>query len=139
MTQFTLLSALALGGSVTKNGLSHALVIDRTTLTRNLRLLRTAGLVAVDVSQSGREQRLTLTPAGREALARAIPLWRIAQDTLLEAFDEARWPAFVTDLAVLVDSAVGRHAHPAHTGASASRSGAERDVNRTCELFVTRR
>jgi DNA-binding MarR family transcriptional regulator len=120
MTQFTLLSALALGGSVTTNDLSRALVVDRTTLTRNLRLLRTAGLVTVNASQSGREQRLTLTPAGREALARAIPLWRIAQDSLLEAFDEARWPAFVTDLATLVDGAVGRHPDSAANGASSS-------------------
>src|SRR5581483_6453480 len=98
MTQFTLLSALALGGSVTTNELAHALVIDRTTLTRNLRLLRDAGLVMIEPGQTGRERRMTLTANGRAALAQAIPLWRVAQDTLVERFDQGRWPGLVADL-----------------------------------------
>ena len=92
MTQFTLLGALAIGGSVTINDLARVLVIDRTTLTRNLRLLRTAGHVAATTNGTGREQRISLTEDGRETLARAVPLWRAAQDTLVERFDETRWP-----------------------------------------------
>ena len=44
-TQFTLLGALALAAPVSTNELARGLVMDRTTLTRNLRLLRDAGLV----------------------------------------------------------------------------------------------
>lgn len=112
MTQFTLLGALALGGSASINEISHALVIDRTTLTRNLRLLRQAGLVTARAGQRGREQRLSLTDEGRATLARAIPLWRAAQDSLVEHFDHARWPGLVADLDRLVEGAIGKHQHP---------------------------
>jgi DNA-binding MarR family transcriptional regulator len=123
MTQFTLLGALAIGGSVTINDLARVLVIDRTTLTRNLRLLRTAGHVAATTNGTGREQRISLTEDGRETLARAVPLWRAAQDTRVERFDETRWPGLVADLDRLVEGAVGKRQRPGIqvTDASASR------------------
>jgi DNA-binding MarR family transcriptional regulator len=112
MTQFTLLGALALAGSATTNEMSRALVIDRTTLTRNLRLLRDAGLITSEAGRGGREHHLTLTPDGIAALRRAFPLWRAAQSSILEAFDPARWPALVSDLDRLVDGVIGEHTHP---------------------------
>ena len=112
MTQFTLLGALALGGSASINEISHALVIDRTTLTRNLRLLRQAGLVTAQQGQTGRERRLSLTDEGRAILAQAIPLWRAAQGSLVKHFDQARWPGLVADLDRLVEGAIGKHQHP---------------------------
>ena len=112
MTQFTLLSALAAAGSATINQLARALVLDRTTLTRNLGLLRQAGLVRVQAGATGREQRFSLTPSGTAALERAYPLWRVAQATLVDAFDAARWPALVADLDRLVDGVLGEHTHP---------------------------
>jgi DNA-binding MarR family transcriptional regulator len=101
-TQFTLLGALALAGPVSTNELAHGLVVDRTTLTRNLRLLRDAGLVETRPGQSGREVRFLLTPEGRDALARAIPLWREAQRSIVEAFGKAQWPSMVVELRRLV-------------------------------------
>jgi DNA-binding MarR family transcriptional regulator len=122
MTQFTLLGALALGGSVTINDLARVLVIDRTTLTRNLRLLRAAGRVAATTNGTGREQRISLTEDGRAVLARAIPLWRAAQDTLVDHFDETRWPGLVADLDRLVEGAVGKRQRPGIAVADASGS-----------------
>jgi DNA-binding MarR family transcriptional regulator len=120
MTQLTLLGALALAGSTTTNEMARALVIDRTTLTRNLRLLRDAGLIDAAPSQTGREQRLSLTPAGRATLARAYPLWQQAQASILESFDAARWPTLLTDLDRLVNGVVGEPTHPARRTASPS-------------------
>lgn len=101
-TQFTLLAALALAGPVSTNEIAEALVIDRTTLTRNMRLLRDAGLVETQPGRSGREQRLLLTPAGRETLAQAIPLWRAAQGAIEEGYGREHWPGMVADLNRLV-------------------------------------
>jgi DNA-binding MarR family transcriptional regulator len=101
-TQFTLLGALALGGAVSTNELAQGLVIDRTTLTRNLRLLREAGLVESQRSRSGREIRFVLSDEGRDTLARAIPIWREAQDSVVTAFGEARWPTMLVELNRLV-------------------------------------
>jgi DNA-binding MarR family transcriptional regulator len=101
-TQFTLLGALALGGSVSTNELSRALVVDRTTLTRNLRLLKEAGLIESHAGRAGREVRFTLSDEGRDTLARAIPLWREAQEGIVTAFGTAEWPTMVADLNRLV-------------------------------------
>jgi DNA-binding MarR family transcriptional regulator len=117
-TQFTLLSALALGGPVGISALAHGLVMDRTTLTRNLRLLRDAGLVAAQRAPAGREVRFQLTEAGRDALARAIPAWRQAQQGIVEAFGAARWPGMVVELDRLVSgtmalsNSAAPHGHP---------------------------
>jgi len=101
-TQFTLLGALALGGPASINELAHGLVVDRTTLTRNLRLLRDAGLVETRPGRTGREVRFLLTEAGRATLARAIPCWRAAQGGIVQAFGAARWPGLVAELDRLV-------------------------------------
>ena len=101
-TQFTLLGALAIAGPVSTNELAAGLVVDRTTLTRNLRLLRDAGLVESQPGRSGREVRFTLSDEGRDALARAIPVWREAQGSIVTAFGEARWPTMVAELDRLV-------------------------------------
>lgn len=101
-TQFTLLGALALGESVSTNELAQVLVVDRTTLTRNLRLLRDAGLVESRPGRAGREVRFGLTDAGRATLTRALPLWREAQQGIVGAFGSALWPTMVADLDRLV-------------------------------------
>jgi DNA-binding MarR family transcriptional regulator len=101
-TQFTLLGALALAGPVSTNELSQGLVVDRTTLTRNLSLLREAGLVERQRPATGREIRFVLSDAGRETLARAVPVWQAAQRGIEEAFGASRWPAMVAELDRLV-------------------------------------
>jgi DNA-binding MarR family transcriptional regulator len=101
-TQFTLLSALALGGPCEITQLAQALVMDRTTLTRNLKLLRDGGLVCAARSRAGRKIRFELTPSGRSTLARAVPYWREAQDGIVEAFGSELWPGLIAELYRLV-------------------------------------
>ena len=101
-TQFTILSAMALAGSVTTVQLAEGLVVDRTTLTRNLKLLREAGLIEARPSVVGRQIRFGLTESGRELLAQAIPHWQTAQDGIVEAFGASDWPDMVRELGRLV-------------------------------------
>lgn len=102
-TQFTLLCVLAAAGSVTMNRLARIMVIDRTTLTRNLRVLREAGLVTSRSDRASRERQFQLTADGRAALARAIPLWQSGQARIDEAFGAERWRLLVGELGRLVD------------------------------------
>lgn len=101
-TQFTLLAAMALAGPVTTNELARALVMDRTTLTRNVRLLREAGWVAAGPGSGGRELRFELSAGGRDLLAAAIPIWQDAQSGIEEAYGTAAWPDMVAELGRLV-------------------------------------
>jgi DNA-binding MarR family transcriptional regulator len=57
-------------------GVADLLAMDRTTLTAALKPLERRGLVTVAIDPDDRRgRRLTLTPAGRELLASAVPVW----------------------------------------------------------------
>ena len=78
--QFSLLMALNRAVPPTIGAVAALLAMDRTTLTANLKPLRRRGLVTVAPDAADRRSRiLSLTPAGRRALARALPLWKRVQ------------------------------------------------------------
>jgi DNA-binding MarR family transcriptional regulator len=84
VTQFTLLVAVSYETPASITALADWLGMERTTLTRNLQILQHKGLVDVGRGGTGRGNRITLTPAGREMLARAYPLWEQAQAHIAE-------------------------------------------------------
>ena len=98
-TQFTLLASLSHRGGLPQTRLAEVLVIDRTTLTRNLRPLVGRGFVRVDRDGDRRIRRISLTEAGKAILAEALPLWRKAQSRLVESLGRERWSDFLYDLA----------------------------------------
>lgn len=75
--QFSLMMALNAPQAPTVGKLAEFLAMDRTTLTAALKSLERRGLVAVAADETDkRARRLSLTQAGREALATAVPIWR---------------------------------------------------------------
>jgi DNA-binding MarR family transcriptional regulator len=95
VTQFTLLVAVAVSEPVPITRLADALTLDRTTLARDLRPLTERGLVEVAAGDDRRMRVVRLTGQGRDAIARAYPLWKQAQARLVE---RSPWPALVGDL-----------------------------------------
>lgn len=81
-TQFSILAAAQARGPVTLGRLAEALVQERTTLTRNLRLLEEKGLVHSAPGQDRREHAVSITEEGSAALAAALPYWRNAQEAM---------------------------------------------------------
>ena len=84
-TQFTLLNAIFLNPSVTITQLADLLLLNRTTLNRNLKPLERQGLV---LTHSGKDQRtrvLKLTQEGQSILKRALPSWLEAQSGVVES------------------------------------------------------
>jgi DNA-binding MarR family transcriptional regulator len=62
---------------------ARLLAMDRTTLTANLKPLERRGLLAiVPDKRDKRSRRLGLTDAGRDLLARAVPIWRSTHDAI---------------------------------------------------------
>ena len=75
--QFSLLNALNRAEPPVIGDVADLLVMDRTTVTTNLKPLRRRGLVRVEVDRGDRRnRRLVLTPSGQGLLATAAPLWR---------------------------------------------------------------
>lgn len=84
-TQFTLLATLIQTGPIPTTRLADLQGLERTTLTRNLRLLVRDGFVRIDEGEDRRVRKVAITPAGEETARRAFPFWRRAQDAALAA------------------------------------------------------
>jgi DNA-binding MarR family transcriptional regulator len=104
MTQFTLLVALRLKEPVTIQDLAKAMVMDRTTLTRNLAALTRQDMVRVTPGEDRRTRVVELTSAGHAALARAFPEWRKAQARVRRKLGADRSDRLVRALAEAVDT-----------------------------------
>ena len=75
--QFSLLMSLNRPQPPAMAPVARLLAMDRTTLTAALKPLERQGFVVIGVDPADRRSRLlTLTDAGREVLAAAVPVWR---------------------------------------------------------------
>jgi DNA-binding MarR family transcriptional regulator len=86
-TQFSILSALGRGSSLTMVELAQAMVMDRTTLVRVLGRLLRSGFVANEPDGRGKRRlQLILTSSGHAKLDEAMVRWRAAQDEFERKF-----------------------------------------------------
>lgn len=79
LTQYSVLVTLAQVEDPSITDLADLLMMDRTTLTRNLQPLQKAGWVRLARGGDSRSRSVELTPAGRAVLERAGPVWREAE------------------------------------------------------------
>ncbi|WP_020177528.1 MarR family winged helix-turn-helix transcriptional regulator [Methylopila sp. M107] len=89
-TQFVLLAAIEAGEASSITDLAELIDIERTTLVRNLQLLRKEGLVSPEKGLNGR-RRPQLTAKGVETLDAALPLWRQAQSEIEDRLGYGSW------------------------------------------------
>jgi DNA-binding MarR family transcriptional regulator len=90
-TQFAILNCLRRDGPMTINALATALVMDRTTLGRNILPLERDGLIEIGASPADRRRReLRLRDAGAEKLSRASERWAVAQTRFDAVFGSER-------------------------------------------------
>jgi len=97
-TQIPTLVALYLAGPLTIHEIAVKLGLDRTTLTRNLRLLEKGGLIKMEPGQDQRTRVAALTKHGKSALLKALPVWEEAQAHVVNGLGEARFRALLTQL-----------------------------------------
>jgi len=97
ITQYGLLAHIRRLDGVSIGALANELVMDPTTLTRNLRPLQKRNLVALVVAAEDKRTRvLRLTEDGRALLKEARPGWEAAQLQMADVLAE--------DLAPLSDA-----------------------------------
>ncbi len=77
-TQFSLLVAIRLSEPVSLVQLAKYLGLERTTLTRNLRLLERDKLVRIESGKDARQRLISLTEKGRRSLRQTLALWQRA-------------------------------------------------------------
>jgi DNA-binding MarR family transcriptional regulator len=89
-TQFSILYKLSVRGAMTINELSAVMVMDRTTLARNLKPLERDLLVKITEGVDRRERVVSLTTDGKAKMKIALPLWRKAQHEFESRFGSER-------------------------------------------------
>lgn len=98
-TQFTLLMVVASAKEPTISRLAEHLVMDRTTLARDLKPLQAQGLIVAAPGEDRRTRVVQLTDAGHTILDRAIPLWEQAQQQLVvDGLGHMRWSHLYDEL-----------------------------------------
>jgi DNA-binding MarR family transcriptional regulator len=100
-TQFTLLVAISAEAAESISELAEALAMDRTTLSRNLKLMEKRGLIAVAPEGYRRIRHVEITGEGRRILREAVPIWEDAQEALAGRFGHERLGNVVRDLSDL--------------------------------------
>jgi DNA-binding MarR family transcriptional regulator len=90
-TQFSILAKLRRLGETSINELAAEMVMDRTTLGRNVLPLEREGLISIEPGRTDRRSKtVRLTPEGRKRLDEARERWRAAQVGFARAFGEER-------------------------------------------------
>ena len=111
-TQFSILARLKRRGPLTINALAEDMVMDRTTLGRNILPLQRDGLIKIKSAASDRRAKeLRLTKAGESRLQEAREGWSQAQARFEAAFGEKR----AADLRELLRTAAASEFAPGTT------------------------
>jgi DNA-binding MarR family transcriptional regulator len=105
VTQLPILVALGSEGDLSVTTLAGALSLDRTTLTRNLRVLEERGLISTtEHEDDARVRMVSLTLEGSDALSGALDRWAEVQQEVETRFGRERLQALYDELLALADA-----------------------------------
>jgi len=103
VSQFSIMGALAVIELTSPEGinmtaLAELLVLDRTTLARNLKPLERDGLVQIVPGEDRRIRLVRLTEQGHAKLVDGFPSWQEAQAQIVDTLGEERWQQLRNEL-----------------------------------------
>jgi len=79
------------------NEIAKAVVMDKTTVSRNVAGLEALGLVETRAGADARHRLVSTTAKGRHAFAVAMPAWEAAQRRVARSFGKMRFTALVKE------------------------------------------
>ena len=91
VNQLTVLWCVIATRGATMGAIAAAVVMDKTTVTRNLGALVSMGLVRLKRGEDGRERRVSATARGERTFAAAMPAWEAAQRAAARAIGRGRF------------------------------------------------
>ncbi|MGH7835764.1 MAG: MarR family winged helix-turn-helix transcriptional regulator [Candidatus Binatia bacterium] len=106
-TQLIILLEIAVPRQATASELARRLVMDPSTLARNLKLIAKQGWIRNQASGGGRGQKISLSARGMKAVEKAVPLWEQVQTAFARQLGERRWRTLQSDLSAAVAVARG--------------------------------
>jgi DNA-binding MarR family transcriptional regulator len=106
ITQFGLLTALAITGKANQGRLSAGFAMESTTLTRTLAVMRKRGWVQVKPGMDRRERLFSLTQAGKTQIVKAQALWERAEQRLRERLGDTAWKKMKKTVSRMTEAAI---------------------------------
>jgi len=97
-TQLVVLLAAGIYEKPTMSQLAEVIVSDRTTLTRALKPLFRRGLLKNVQGEDRRKNGILLTLKGHQAIRKAVPYWKKAQNRVVKGFGQNQWNQFTKKL-----------------------------------------
>ncbi len=91
--QFALLLTLEKQGACSQADLGRRYALDKTTVSRNLKLLERNGWIESATAKDKRQRQFVLTASGRKRVEAAKPEWKKTQDALRSVMSGAEWDA----------------------------------------------
>lgn len=98
-TQLSVLVLTLISGEPTVTNLARLLMMDQSTLTRNVRPLLRRGFIRITSGVDRRTRVITLTAKGVHVVSSAFPYWEQAQDHVTTKLGDERWTRMLRDLA----------------------------------------
>ena len=89
--QFALMMTLEKQGPSSQADLGRRYALDKTTVSRNLKVLERSGWVECSTGSDRRKREFVLSTAGRKRLAQAKGQWKEAQNQLRAGMTGAQW------------------------------------------------
>jgi DNA-binding MarR family transcriptional regulator len=101
-TQLVILLSVAVQPEANISQLARRLVMDASTLNRNLRPLVQRGLLRLVASEDGRRKQILLTDEGHAAIEAAVPYWESAQKRLVGLFGRQRYKELTRQMSAVI-------------------------------------
>lgn len=101
IAQFFLLGHISAAPDPSITEIARATNLDRTTLSRNLKILEKIGLITITQGANSKTKRVSLSREGEKKLKRAISYWQKAQNKTMEKIGTSRWASVKSILAEL--------------------------------------
>ncbi|MGE7091002.1 MarR family winged helix-turn-helix transcriptional regulator [Lysinibacillus sp. NPDC048646] len=99
ITQYSMLANIDHQKAVSISKLGEILLLDQTTVTRNVNLLKQSGYVAITRDkQDARTKILSLTDTGIKKLNEATPIWRELQERIINDIGPEKYQDFYETL-----------------------------------------
>ena len=102
VTQVSILNSIKRFEPVTVNQLAGETITDRTTLTRNLEVLRRKGLIRITSGKDRRRREIKVTRSGQISLENSYRYWKHAQDQVIKSLGKKRVQSLVRELSSMV-------------------------------------
>ena len=102
ITQFGVLASICMCEGIAITRLSEKLVMDRTTLTRNIRPLEKNGYIKIGTGKDQRVKILNITAKGKDLVQAICPKWKATQLNIINKFGEERWEKLLHELGDLM-------------------------------------